>query len=167
MAVLDGTAPHKSSGSGTVVWTDGSGSTCTATFVQSELSWTQVGRKWVEARSRDRHETIPISIELGDNNVEGQITMLISSYKGSANTHPYEAVTFSGNASAWTSVGTGSKKSLKCVLTQNSTADGGGSQTITFAYWIPTSVAVDPAGGEGLALMTVAFVDLENAPTCA
>ena len=110
-----------------------------------------------------------VLIETDDTDVTGSFNALVTSFKGSSNTHPYEALTFSGNASAWTSTAGGSKTAIKLVLTVDSSGEDatGGSQTVTFAYAVPTEVSVDAAGGDGLFQLSCSFTDHENRPTLA
>ena len=165
MANLDSSIPFKISGGGTLALEDGGANSITVTFIQAEITWTETGRQWVEGRSRDRHEAVPVALEVGDSNVEGSFQFLVTSWRGAANVHPYEALSFTGNASAWTTTAAGSKKALKATYTTDSTADGGGSQTVIFAYMIPTDL--EKGDVDGLLSLTGNFTDLENRPTMA
>ena len=173
MANLDSSFPHKFAGA-TLVISDGAGSpaSVTVTFKQGTISWTETGRTYTEAREAGRHASVsgkPVLIETDDTDVTGSFTALVTSFKGSSNTHPYEALTFSGNASAWTSTAGGSKTAIKLVLTVDSSGEDstGGSQTVTFAYAVPTEVSVDAACGDGLFQLSCSFTDHENRPTLA
>ncbi|MEL6347722.1 MAG: hypothetical protein AAFV53_31745 [Myxococcota bacterium] len=164
MANLDSSVPHYWSGGGTLVLEDGSGNSITVTFMQGTFSWSETGRDYTEAMERERHASVPVLIETGDGNVTGQFSFLITSFKGNSNVHPYEALTFSGNASGWTSTSSGTKKSLRARLTVDSTQAGGGLQQALFNHLVPTSVDPDLAGANGLAQGTVNWTDHENQP---
>lgn len=172
MADLDTSIPHKFATSSVVI-KDGTTPTpnsITMTLKQGTISWTETGREYAEAMEAGRHVSgAPVLQETNDTNVTLNLTGLITSFKGNSNTHPYEAFTFSGNAASWVSTATGSKKSLLIEATFDSTEDGstGGSQTVSFAYAVPTSVECDMAAANGLGQLSVTLTDHENAPTSA
>jgi len=165
MAKSDSTVPHNWAGGGTVVWNDGGANSLTATFEQGTLSWTESGRAYTEAMSRERHESTPVLIETGDSNVSGTLTVLVTSFYGSAAVMPYEFVRFAGGAAAYTSTATGSKKAFEMVVTM--TNDDAATQTATFAYCVAGEIGIDLAATDGLTTMTIPFTDHENAPTIA
>ena len=151
-----------------IALSDGTGTpnTITLTLEQgSSITWSETGRTVTEARARGRHQTTPMVVETEDGNVTGSITLIVSSWLGDSNTHPYEAFTFTGNAATWTSVGGGGAPLLKWVATMNSTVDDGGSQAGTFSYVHVDSI--DVGEQEGLYTIQATFTDYENRPTWA
>lgn len=167
MASLDSSVPFKYSGGGSLKIKDGGGNEITVTFEQGTFTWTRTGRTYTEARSRGRHESTPVVVETTDGNIALAFQCLVTSFKGNANVHPAEALTFTGNAAAWTTTGVGSKKLCEIELTMDSTPDGGGQQVATFAYCACDSVAFDHAGAEGLMQLAASLTDFENDPTIA
>jgi len=166
MAASDYAGPMKNA-TGSLVLSNGGAETLTVPFQQGSLTWTENGRQWTEARSRDRHESTPWAVETGDNNVEGTFTCLADTLLGNTSVGVKEFVQFTGGASGYTSTGNGSKKMFQLVATFNSTEDGGGSQTSTFAYCVADSVSFTPDGTDGLFSLEISFIDLENNPTIA
>ncbi len=169
MADLDnGTTPFKHAVLGAVL-NDGAGTPATITLlgVQGSVTWTETGRVKKEARDRTRHQATPVIIETEDGNVTGSITLHATSFKGSSNTHPYEFITKTGAGASLTSTATGGAHCVELVLTLNSTVDGGGSQTATFAYCDCSNITVDSTGDEGAFTLSFDFVDYENRPTYA
>ena len=166
MAALDNsTTPFKVALT-TIVVSDGGSNSLTLCLEQgSSITWSETGRTVAEAQVRGRHQTTPVLLETTDGNVTGSVTLLVSSWKGSSNVHPYEAMTLTGNAAAWATTAIGSGRTLKWLVTTNSTVDEGGSQAATFAYVHSDSIEVGEQ--EGLYSMTVSFTDFENRPTWA
>jgi hypothetical protein len=158
------TTPHKFETSTCVINGGGGGETVTATLVGT-VTWSFTGRSYVEARAKGRHQSTPVAVETEDGVVTLTVTGFITSYLGSANVHPYEAMNHTGTAAAWTTTGIGSKKLLELVFTQVGTEDSQASQINTFAYCALDSFAVDPKGEDGLTGFTATFTDLENRPT--
>lgn len=147
--------------------TSPSANTLAVYLIQGTVTWSEPGRTKVEARDRNRHQGTPVVVETDDGNVTGSITLLCTSWKGSSNTHPYEFMTFTGTASSFASTGAGGANLIEMVLTTNSTADGGGSQTVTFAHCDFSDISVDTGGTDGLCTITANFTDYENRPTMA
>lgn len=145
----------------TVTIKDGTGTpqTITCYLKQGSLTYSAPGRAWVEAREAGRHLATPVASETEDGNVTGSLSMLITSFKGNVNKHPYEVFT---GAAGFVTVGAGSKTQLEMEVA--ATADDGSTvQTGTFANCIFTVESVEfPTDGQ--CLMTVNFTDLENAP---
>lgn len=168
MANLDNaTTPFKANIVSLVI-SDGAGNSLTLALLQgSVITWTEPGRTAVEARQQGRHQTTPVVVETDDGNVTGSMQLLVSSWKGSSNTHPYEFLTKTGNASGYTSRGVGGAWIYRLVATFDSTVDGGGAQTATFGYVHTDSIDGDPAGVDGLTAITVNFTDYESRPTFA
>jgi hypothetical protein len=133
---------------------DGSTNSLVIAGIQSDISLTREGTKYVEARTRDLHASgTPILRKVGDGNWTG-VT-------------PREFLTFTGGASGFTSTARGDKPACKLVLAISASGAGGAIQTLTLNYCVVTSVKIDPAGADGLFMMTVEFTDHENEITFA
>ena len=172
MASLDAVVPFKNS-NGVLTLLDGTGTpnTLQITFRQGTLSYSETGRAYVEAMEAGRHvSAAPVLVETDDGNVSGLFTLLVTSFKGSSNVTPYEFLTFTSGASAYTTTAKGSKPAIKMTFVVDSTGEAGGSggsQTITFAYAVINSIDLDSGGADGLFQMSVSFTDHENRPTYA
>lgn len=172
MAALDSVIPFPYQ-KGTLVIKDGTNPTAnqiTVTYEQGTFSFSAPGRSYSEAMGRGRRSTsaAPVLMDGDDGVVTGQFSFLITSFLGDSNVHPYEAVTFSGNASSWVTTSRGTRKSLELVFTADSSeATGGGTQTLTFKYCVITNPECDMNAVEGKAQLTVSFTDHENLPTAA
>jgi len=168
MAGSDNTVPLKYAAS-TVTLGDGTTipNTLVLDCIQSIGSWTVTGREYTEAMSADRHGTTkPVLVATKDGNVTGSVSLLVKSFWGATAVTPYEFLTFTAGASAYASTALGSKKALSIeVATAGAAEDGNTAQTILFAYAVPTSVSIDPAGTDGMFTLSFDFVDHENAPT--
>jgi len=163
MASFDNAAPHKIA-TETVVLTDGTPNSLTLNLKQGQVTYSITDRAYTEALETGRHESTPVLVETDDGNVTGQFSFLLTSYVG-ATVQPHEMMLFRNGASAYTTTAAGSKKALKMVVTNNSTIDSGGSQSVTFAYCVFTDVSVGEQ--DGLLLVTGSFTDHENKPTYA
>jgi hypothetical protein len=147
---------------------DGSTNSLVIAGIQSDISLTREGTKYVEARTRDLHASgTPILRKVGDGNWTGSFSMLVSSFYGSTSVTPREFLTFTGGASGFTSTARGDKPACKLVLAISASGAGGAIQTLTLNYCVVTSVKIDPAGADGLFMMTVEFTDHENEITFA
>lgn len=168
MAASDSTTAF-SQVDGAAVFSDGTATpnTLTVGFVQADVAWTVEGAPYTEARVRNKHHSTPVLRKTGDGNVTGSMSLLVTSLKGDTAVTPYEFLTRTGGASAYKSTANGDKYAIKIAVTFNATDAGGASQTVTFAYVVPTSIKVDPAGGDGLMMLSFDFTDHENAPTVA
>lgn len=166
MAQLDSTIPTKWAGSGTLVLQEGGGNTVTITFEQGTFQWSYTGREYTEAMARGRHYGTPVLVETTDSNVTGSFSFLPCSFYGSASVTPYEMMTFTGGAAAYTTIAAGSKKALRATLTINKTEESESNQTATFAYCVFT-FDVDMAAADGLSQIDCSFTDHENYPTIA
>lgn len=149
---------------GTLVIGDGTNS-LTADFVQSDISWTEEGSSYTEAKSRNKHKTTPVLRKTAEGNITGSLSLLITSFRGNTAITPYEVFTRTGLGASWGNTAVGDKKASRLALTLDNTAASGGAQTATFGFVVFTSVKVDPAGGDGLYLLTADFTDHEEAPT--
>lgn len=155
---------------GSLAIEDGGGNSINVDFRQGSFTFEVPGREYTEQKEAGRRAGggAPILIEGGDQDVTGQFSFVVTSVRGSSNVHPYEALTFSGNASGWTSTARGDKKALKLTFTLNSTAGGGGQQTLTYNYAVTTNAAFDSAGVDGIiGQLTAGFTDHENLPAAA
>lgn len=146
---------------------DGGGNSLVLGLVQGDAKWTIEGEPYTEAKVRNKHASTPVLRKTGDGNVTGSMTLLVASFVGSAAVTPYEAITLTGGASGWTTTAAGDKKAIRLVLAPSATAAGGASQSVTFAYLVPTNIQIDPAGADGLFSMSFDFTDHENAPVVA
>lgn len=147
---------------------DGGSNSLVLGLVQADAKWTIEGKPYTEARTRNQHQSPrPVLRVTGDGNVTGSMSLLVASFYGSAAVTPYEAVTLTGGASGWATTAAGDKKAVKLILAANATAASGASQTVTFAYLVATNIQIDPAGAEGLFMMTFDFTDHENEPAVA
>lgn len=167
MANLDSSIPFSGSEDESLVIKDGGANSITLTFAQGGLVVEEEQAPYVEARTRNKHQATPVVRKTGNGNLKITLKCLVTSFKGTANVHPYEALTFSGNAAAWASTSTGDKKTLQLEHTLNSTVAGGGSQLRTYKYCVPGPVSLDPMGADGLFLLSCELTDLEEAPTIA
>lgn len=166
MANLDSSIAFSKVDITSLIIEEGGATQLTLTLTQSTLTWTRTGQGYAEVRENGQHLGTPQARLTDDGTISLSLDLAISSFKGSANVHPYEAFTHTGNASIWTTTGAGDKKMLKLIVTYNSTAGGGGSQTVTFANCIVDSVDAKEVG-DGLIGMSVSMTDLENEPTIA
>lgn len=165
MAAIDSsTTPFKWPGSGNITISDGGANTLNMTLIGS-FSYEEPGRTKVEVRERRRHQATPVVLETDDGDVSISISGKVTSLLGSGNVHPYEAFTQSGNASAWTSVGSGDAYQFQIVAT--ATHPDGSTQTATFAYCTLNSISVNFDGEDGQMTFEATLTDYENAPTIA
>ncbi len=145
----------------------GTPNTLTLTLVQGSATWTEPGRAVAEARERGRHLTKPTIVETDDQNVSLSISALVDTVYGNTAVSLREFVTFTNGASAFVSTASGAAPCVKVTLTLNSTVDGGGSQTVVFAYAHCDELSWDDAGTDGLATVSLTFTDFESRPTYA
>lgn len=169
MPALDSNVPHKWYGDGAITITDGSGNTVTAgvQFFQ-DCTWSETAAPYTEAKNRGKRPSVPVAMKTGDGQCEVTMSFLVTSLKGNSTVHPYEAITRTGAASAWTSVIDGDKYAVQIDVTYNSSAGsvggtGGGTQTVRHPYCIPTSV--DPNHQDGLLAVEASFDGLYGSPT--
>ena len=134
------------------------------TIVEGDLNFTAEGDQYAEARNRNKHLAVPILRKTGDGNVTGSFSCKVHSFKGSTAASIYEILTGTGLAATWTSTAYGDRKTRKIEMTVN---DGSLSQKLTFAYCVFSNVQVDPAGADGLFMVSADFTDHESAPTVA
>lgn len=166
MAASDSSVPF-SLIDGAVVIYDGGSNSHTVAFVQTEVNWSVEKPPRTEARSRNKHHTTVTMRKMGDGNVTGSLSALVTSLYGSASVSLYEVLTTTGGASGWATVGAGDFVLLRMVLTGTAAAAGGATQTVTFAACEFSNVKVDPGGADGLWLVSADFIDHENQPTIA
>lgn len=143
---------------------DGGANSLAINFVQSDIKWTIDLGTYTEAMTRGKHQATPVLRKTGDGNTTGSMRLLITSLLGSAAVTPYEFFTHTGGASAFTTTAAGDRKANRLVVVFTDPSTGGASQTVTFAYLVATSIAVDPEGGDGLMAIDLEFVDHENYP---
>ena len=168
MANLDNsTAPFKANLTGVKLLSgDSTPETLLLALLQgSTITWNEVGRTAVEARDRGRHQSTPCIEETDDGDITGSLVLEVTSWKGSSNVHPYEAMTHTGNAAAWKNTANGGAVTLEMQVSMNSTVDGGGLQTATFKYVRFTDIAVGEQ--EKLHTITANFTAYENRPIWA
>lgn len=169
MADLDSATPLKPQSGTAVVINDGtspSALTLTAIF-QGNFNWTVNGKPGVESLNQNTHKSTPVVTEVGDTTVSLTMEGTITSLKGSSNTHVYEALTRTGNASAWVPTNDGDDYCVEIVFTVlESKNSGAASQTITFAYCKLESIQVT-ANVDNVLTFSASFTDYENAPTIA
>lgn len=146
---------------------DGGSNSVTVGLVQADISWTIEGAPYTEARVRNQHAATPVVRKTGDGNVTGSLSALVSTFRAATATSPslYEILTHTGSAASWATTAAGDRKTLKAQMTLNASSAGGASQRVDFNYMIFSNVKVDPAGAEGLCMISADFIDLENAPT--
>jgi len=151
----------------TLVLSDGGSNSITVGLMQTDISWTAEGAKYVEARVRDMHSATPVIRKTGDGNVTGSLMALVATLRSSSSSAPslYEVMTGTGAASSWATTAAGDRKTIRAALSGNASGAGGATQTVTFNYCIFANVKCDPAGGEGLMSISAEFTDHENAPT--
>tara|TARA_R110000824_G_scaffold78962_10_gene199085 strand:+ start:1162 stop:1680 length:519 start_codon:yes stop_codon:yes gene_type:complete len=172
MANLDAVVPFKNT-NGVLTLIDGTGTpnTLAITFRQGTISYSETGRAYVEAMEAGRHiAAAPVLVDTDDGNVTGSFSMLVTSFRGSSAVTPYEFLTFTLGAAAFTTTAKGSKPAIKMTFVVDSTGEAGGSggsQTITFNYAVINSVDLDSGGADGLFQMSVSFTDHENHPSYA
>lgn len=165
MAAIDSTGtPFKWPGSGDITITDGSANSLAMSLIGS-FSWSQAGRTKVEVMERRRHQGTPVILETDDATCEISISGKITSFSGSSNVHPFEALTQSGNASGWTKVGGGDAYTYQ--LTAVATHPDGSTQTLTFTPVATTSLSANLDGEEGQATFEATLTAYMNAPTVA
>lgn len=145
---------------------DGGVNSLVISMVQTDVESTVEGDKYTEAKARDLHVSgTPIIRKIGEGNVTGSMSCLVSSFAGSTAVTPYEAFTMSGLAASWTSTARGDRKALKIALDINASGSSGATQRIAYNYCVISNVSVSPSGGEGLFMLSFDFVDHETKPT--
>jgi len=168
MAALDSSAPHTYSGATALRVYDGTGTPLDADIIfEGTFSWTEVGRSVSEARTRDRRKSTPVLIEGGDNDISISMSGKITSYLGDGNTHIYEALRRSGNASAWVKTAAGTAHSFDLDFVALAGSDGTTVQTLTFPYCHLASLKVDPAGEGNMHAFEAEIICHANQPTIA
>lgn len=148
---------------GTCTVSDGGSNSLILDFVRSDFAWTEEGKPYTEAKVRNQHQSTPDLVEIGDGNVTGSMRIGVTSFRGATAVKPYEAVTGTGLAAGWTTTAQGTKKAKRFTLAFVNPA--GASQTVVFNYCVCMNVNVDPAGDDGLMVLSFDFTDHENAPT--
>ena len=164
MAAHDGNGIPKyfrGGGSGKII--DGSGNEVAFEFEQTMLTWEVIGRTKTEARSRGRHESTPVIVENEDSNIALSLDFYITTFSGSSAVSPYEAMTQTGQASAWTSTAAGNAYCFKIEMTFNNTGGGGGSQTVTFDYVSKESISISE--NENFVQGSFSGIAYQNLPT--
>ena len=165
MAALDNvTTPFKFNVGTFTIAGSGSGESLSITGALT-FSWTRTGRAYQEARNQGRHQSTPVVVETEDGNISLTISGYVTSFLGSSNVHPYEAITHDGNAASWASQSTGGKKTVSITAAPTSAADGGGAQSIVFNHCANDSCDIDFQGEGSLFTFSATFTDLENDPT--
>lgn len=149
-----------------VTLTNGSRSV-TMTFDQTAVEWKEEGEKFVEARTRDKHESTPITRKTGDGNCTFSAKFLVTGFRGSTAATPYEILTFTGLCASDTTIGVGDRKQIRVAMPFSASGAGGVTQTATFNYCVVSNVSVSPTGADGLFLCSFDAVDHENRPTLA
>lgn len=145
----------------------GSSQSITVTLVQTDAGWTEEGTPFVEARTRNQHQSTPVLRATGSGNCTGSINALVATVAGVTGASLYEVLTLKGLAASWTTTAAGDKKALRVVLTANASAAGGATQTMTMNYCVFSNVKVDPNGADGLWMISADFIDHENTITVA
>lgn len=148
---------------GTYTIYDGSTNSLEMPFVQSDLSWALEGDPYTEARVRNKHASTPVLRKTGDGNVTASARLLVKSFYGSSTVTPYEVLTLSGGAATWTTTAIGDKKALKHRI--DFVDPSGATQRVEFNYAVAMNVSIDPAGGDGLMMLSFELTDHESKPT--
>ena len=163
MAALDSSVTLTAYGAAAVTITDGAANSITMVG-EISLSWEETGRSVTEARERDRHLATPNVIETGDNNMSISMEFWVRSYLGSSNVHEYEALTFTGNASGWTTTVNGN---AKCYTMDVAMLEPGGAttQNLSFPFCHTDSANSDPRGADGKASISASITSYANRPT--
>lgn len=144
---------------------NGAGLSLEIIFVQSDLDWKEEGAPYTEAKTRNKHQATPILRKTGDGNVTGSAKLLVTSFRGATVVTPYEVLTDTGLASAYTSTAAGDRKAKKLEFYVDASAAAGASQTVAFNFAVVTNVSVSPGGEDGLFGLSFDFVDHEERPT--
>lgn len=164
MAATDNLIPFVFAGGGTITLKDGTGTpeTLAIAFKQGTFTYSETGRAYAEAREAGRHASTVTVMETDDSNMSGSFSCLVTSFKGSSNTHPYEFLTWSGTAAGFTSTSAGDKKTMIIIM---GLTIGGVNQTLQFNHCVVDSVDIDTGGAEGLCQLSCSFTSLTNAPS--
>ena len=169
MASLDSSTPLKRIGTTALAVADGttpSANTISVIF-EGSISFTVSGRSVIEAMSQGRHKTTPVVVETQDQVTTVEFDGYITSFKGSSNTHIYEALTRTSTAASWVTTSDGDGYTVQLTVTYlESKASGAATQTLTFAFAHPDSVQIE-AGTEDAVRFTASFTNYENYPTAA
>lgn len=163
MAVLDSVLVQTPFGASAITVTDGAAASVTVIY-EGAFSWEETGRTVTEALNRDRRGATPNIIETGDNTISITLDGLITSYLGDSNTHIYEALTFTGNASGWTSTSNGSADTYTLAYTSLE-PNSGTTQTLTFPFCHTDSISTDPRGDDGKTSFSASITCYANRPT--
>ena len=142
-----------------VAWTDGTDSV-TCILKQGALNYVSPGPSFVEVREAGKHLATPIVVETEDGDTTGSITMVITSFKGSSNDHPYEVAT---GAAGWTTTGKGNRKLLTMTVTMTGADAAAPVQILTFSHVALVLESVDMPT-DGPITMTVNFTAHQNRP---
>ncbi len=163
MAALDSSVTTTAHGAAAVTITDGAANSITMVG-EISLSWEETGRSVTEARERDRHLATPNVIETGDNNMSISMEFWVRSYLGNSNVHEYEAMTFTGNASGWTTTVDGNAKCFTMAV-QLIEPGAATTQTLTFPHCHLDTWSNDPRGADGKNSASVSLTSYANRPT--
>lgn len=139
---------------------DGAAHSITVGLIQSEWQWTRTGATFVEVLVRGLHQSPPCFRKTGDGKITGSFKAAVATLYGSAGPSLDEWLHMTDGASAYTSTGTGDRKSLKAILVTNASGAGGASQTFTFRYCVFSNIAIDPSGG--IWMISADFEDAEE-----
>jgi len=145
---------------------DGDANSITLQLVNTIMTTTETGRVGTALKPRGRYTGTPTIIETDDGSIQMSATFYIASRYGNTAVSAYEMFTGTGGSAGTASTGNGSKRTIKVTVTDNSTVDGGGSQTRTYNYVETTSIS-EAEGDGGLIVLNWSGIDHENRPTIA
>jgi hypothetical protein len=167
MASLDSSTPLKRIGTTALAVADGTTPTANSISVifEGSISFTVSGASVIEATSQGKHKTTPVVVETQDQVTSIEFDGYITSFKGSSNTHIYEALTRTGTASSWKTTSDGDGYCVKLTVTYlESKATSPSTQEVVFAFAHPDSVQIE-AGTEDAVRFSASFTNYENYPT--
>lgn len=169
MAVLDSSEPLVYAGAAAIAINDGTTPTALTVSIifEGTFSWSRTGRTVTEARTRGRRKSTPVLIEGEDNDITISLSGKVTSYLGDSNTHVYEALHRSGNASSWVKTGGGNAHTFELVFTALAPDSGGTTQTLTFPVCSLSSFNGNPDGEGSMHEFEAEIICYANDPTIA
>lgn len=147
MASSDNTTTPFSQIDGQLFIESGGADSIECQLVQMDPDWTEEGETYVEARVRNQHQSTVVLRKTGDGNCSLSLDILISSFRSLTSVTPYEALTGTGLASAWTAAGLGDRHNVRLRFLLSATGAGGAAQTITFPVCVAANTKVGKSDG--------------------
>lgn len=123
----------------------------------SKVTYNDPGRKKVEVKHGGRRLSTPVVVETEDQDITGQVVFLVTTFVAASGMSPFEFM--KGTIPSFISTGVGGAKQMRMEVDYVNTEDdaSGVTQTATFSHITFDNFAVDPAGADGLTVITADF----------